>query len=126
MLDLAFKLFDQIVRFWNFYVVSATVLVGWVFSRDDPWSNLQRWTVTIAFLGFVVFNLIGLISSYKALQVVTHELKITHNLEALGITRKALNAMVERFSMRYWKIGILFHIIVDGIVIYFLCIVSAS
>jgi hypothetical protein len=95
-------------------------------SRDTAWPELQRWTVMIAFLGFVVFNLIGLISSYKALQVVVHELKITRDLKVLGITSKALTAMVERFNMKYWQVGILFHLIVDGIIIYFIYSVSAT
>lgn len=125
MLDLAFKLSDQIVGFWNFFVVFATVLVGWVFSRKTPWPPLQKTAIAIGFIIFIFFNLIGLTSSHKALQVVVNELN-SSNSGVDQITDTVVIAMKQRFTMRFWPLDIVFHIVVDVILLWFILVLSGK
>jgi hypothetical protein len=124
MLELALRVFEEIVHFWEFFIVSIIAIVGWVFSRDSAWSDLQRWAVAAAFTGCVVFNLIGLKSSYMALEVVVSELK--HQPANPTITQKTTLAMIKRFSLRFWMVGLVVHIIIDAIVLYFILILSGQ
>lgn len=121
MLELAFKVHGQIIDFWKFFVPSAVALLGWVFARKDPWPWNQRVAVAIAYGGFVVFNLYGLVESYGMLETLVAEL---NNAKAApDMTEKAFRAAVSRLDMGWWwKIGIVFHIVVDLIVLYFILI----
>jgi transposase len=76
MLELAFKVHAQIIDFWKFFVPSALVLLGWIFTRKDPWPLAQRVAVAIAYVGFVVFNVHGLVESYAMFETLVTELKI--------------------------------------------------
>jgi hypothetical protein len=119
MLELAFKAHGQIVDFWKFFVPSALVLLGWIFTRKDPWTWAQRIAVAIGYLGFVAFNLYGLAESYGMLETLVAELRASKGLP--GLTDKAFDAVVSRLDMgRGWMVGIAFHIVFDLIVLYFI------
>ena len=121
MLELAFKVHAQIIDFWKFFVPSALVLLGWIFTRKDPWPWTQRVAVAIAYVGFVVFNVHGLVESYGMLETLVAELRASKGMP--GLTDKAFEAVVSRLDMgRGWKIGIAFHFVVDIIVLYFILI----
>jgi hypothetical protein len=123
MLELAFKVHAQIIDFWKFFVPSALVLLGWIFTGKDPWPWTQRVAVAIAYVGFVVFNVHGLVESYGMLETLVTELKASKGIP--GLTDKAFEAVVARLDMgRGWKFGIVFHIVVDIIVLYFILIWS--
>jgi hypothetical protein len=125
MLELAFKVHGQVIDFWKFFVPSAIALLGWVFARKDPWPWAQRAAVAIAYVGFAVFNLYGLVESYGMLETLVAELRGSKG--APGLTDKAFEAIVSRLDMgRGWKIGIAFHIVVDLIVLYFILIWSGK
>ncbi len=124
MLDLAFKVHGQVIDFWKFFVPSAIALLGWVFTRKDAWPWDQRVAVAIAYVGFVVFNLYGLVESYGMLETLVAELRTSTGVQD-GLTKKAFEAAVSRLDMgQSWKIGIAFHIVVDLIVLYFVLIWS--
>ena len=53
-IDIAFKLHDGISFYWNFYVPSCVAILGWVFSRKDPWPLVKRVAVCFLFIGFTV------------------------------------------------------------------------
>ena len=124
MLDIALKLHGEVIDFWKFYLTYAVILLGWVFSRKEPWPWAQRLAIAIAFVGFVVFNLVGLVKSYRALGVVVSQIEIL--AKARNTTDATLAAMVERLDMGPWPLGIAFHIIVDAMVLYFILIGSGG
>jgi hypothetical protein len=125
MLELALRIFEEIVHFWEFFIVSTIAIVGWIFSRNSAWSDLQRGSICLAFLVGVAFNLIGLIRSYMALNIVISELK--HHPDIPEITPRTTRAIINRFSMGYWWIiGIFWHLVIDLIVVYLILILSGQ
>jgi hypothetical protein len=82
MLELAFKVHGQIIDFWNFFVPSAIALLGWVFAGKDPWPWTQRFAIAIAYVGFVIFNLYGLLKSYGMLETLVAELRVSKGAQA--------------------------------------------
>ena len=138
MLDIALKLHGEVIDFWKFYLTYAVILLGWVFSRKEPWPWAQRLAIAIAFVGFVVFNLVGLVKSYRALGVVVSQIEILAKarnttdaaLAAMAktwnMTDATLAAVVQRLDMGPWPLGIAFHIIVDAMVLYFILIWSGG
>jgi hypothetical protein len=125
MLELALKVHGQVIDFWKFFVPSAIALLGWVFARKDSWPWVQRVAVAIAYVGFAVFNLYGLVESYGMLEILVAELGDSKG--APGLTDKAFKAVVSRLDMgQGWKVGIAFHIVVDLIVLYFILIWSGK
>jgi hypothetical protein len=124
MLDLAFRVYAQIVDFWKFFVPSATVLLGWVFARKDPWPWAQRIAVAIAYGGFAVVNLRGLVQSYRMLETLVEEIAAAGGMP--GLTEVAFDATVRRLDMGPWGLAIAFHVVVDLIVLYFILIASGK
>ena len=120
MLELALKTHVQVIDFWKFFVPSILVLLGWIFARKDPWPWPQRASVSVAYIGFAVFNVSGLIASYGMLETLVAEMKESKAIP--GLTNKAFEAVVSRLDMGGWQIGIAFHIVVDLIVLYFILI----
>ena len=121
MLELALNIHDQILDFWKFFVPSAVALMGWIFSRKQSWAFSQRIAIAIAFVGFAVFNLYGLLQSYGTLGTLVAELRATNGIP--GLTVKAFEAIITRLDMGCgWEIGIAFHLVVDCIVLYFILI----
>lgn len=119
MLELAFKAHGQIVDFWKFFVPSALVLLGWIFARKDPWPWPQRWAVAAGYLGFVVFNLVGLTESYRMLETLVGELRAAGSLP--GLTGTAFDAVLARLDMGSgWLVGLAFHVAFDLLVLYFI------
>jgi hypothetical protein len=47
-IDIAFQLHDGINFYWNFYVPACVAILGWVFSRKEPWPLDKRVAVGIA------------------------------------------------------------------------------
>ena len=123
-IDIAFKLHDGINFYWNFYVPSCVAILGWVFSRKDPWPLVKRVAVCFLFIGFTVFNLIGLIKTYTALEAVICDLKWSNT--ALGLSQSVLNAVTKRLDMGPWRWGLAFHIFVDLVVLFFILVLSAK
>jgi len=120
MLDLAQQAHGQIIDFWKFFVPSALVLLGWIFSRKEPWPLTQRVAVAIAYIGFAVFNVLGLVGSYELLGTLVDELEKS---KAMGdLTEGAFTAVVSRLDMGEWRLGIAFHFVVDLIVLYFILV----
>jgi hypothetical protein len=122
MVDLAFKTQEQIMDFWKFFVPSIMVLLGWIFSRKYSWSWLQRIGVAVAYSGFMVFNIDGLFESYVMLSVIVDQLK-SLNMPPDHMTWLVFNAVITRLDLgESWKYGMVFHIVVDFIVLYFILI----
>ena len=79
-LDIAFKLNDQIMTFWQFYVAGAVSIIGWIFSRETAWSKQKRAGVGIAAAIFLLFNIVALSKTIhyltKILEALNQLLKV--------------------------------------------------
>ena len=124
-LDLAFKLHDQILNFWNFFIAFTTILVSWVFSRERKWSHSKRLIITIAFILFAILNLTGLIPSHKTLEIIINELNNSEPT-VLEMNSKMLHSMTNYLTRRFWELSILLHIIIDSFMIYTIYIISSK
>ncbi len=125
-LEVAFKLNDQILTFWQFYAAWVTGIVGWVLSRDSAWSWQKRQAVGIGVLIFNVFNLSGLYKTSSALfEVVTAMRADDYPLPA-GISGEVFGAVLQRLSTPDWYAHIVPHLLADVIVCYFLLVVAGK
>ncbi len=123
-IDIAFKLHDGINFYWNFYVPACVAILGWVFSRKDPWPLIKRVAISTLFIGFTAFNLIGLTKTYTALDAVIGEL--TCAADTPGLSQTVLKAVTRRLDMGPWRWGLAFHIFVDLVMLYFIFVQSGK
>ena len=123
-IDIAFQLHDGINFYWNFFVPACVAILGWVFSRKEPWPLDKRVAVSILFIGFTVFNLIGLYKTYTALDAVVRELECATDIPDLS--QPVLNAVTNRLRMQAWRWGLAFHILVDLVVLSFFLVRSGK
>ena len=119
---IAFKLHEQINFYWHFYVPSTIALLGWIFAGTGSWPWNKRIAISVAFAGFIVFNLLALVKSYTALEAVVNELRSSSAASALNT--EVLSATISRLDMGPWEIGIVFHLVLDFGVLYFILIWS--
>ena len=121
-MGIAFKLHEQINFYWHFYVPSTIALLGWIFAGTESWPWNKRIALSVAFAGFVVFNLLALIKSYTALEAVVNELRSSSVASALNTD--VLTATISRLDMGPWEAGIVFHLLLDFGVLYLILIWS--
>ena len=121
---IAFKLHDGINFYWNFYVPACIAILGWVFARKDPWPLEKRVAISILFIGFTAFNLIGLFKTYTALEAVIGELQWPAG--PCGPGPSVRDAVTTRLDMGPWPWGLAFHILVDAVLLYFICVQSGK
>src|SRR5262245_14594581 len=114
VLSAGYNLLDWLNFYWNFYVGSVAVLIGWLFSAKTPWVKLQQAAVTFVFLGFVVVSLIALRKTYRALDATTSDLRVRW-----GTDEPFKRAIITRLSQKGWGVAICFHVLIDAVVIYF-------
>ena len=125
MLDIALKTQAQIIDFWKFFIPATMVLLGWVYTRKQPWPWNQRIAIAIVYIGFVIVNLIGLVESYKLLSALVADLNLSEVPE--GFTKNAFKAIVTRLGLgKGWKMLIVFHVFVDLIVLYIILIFAGK
>lgn len=122
-MEIAFKLHEQINFYWHFYVPSAIVLLGWIFAGTGSWPWNKRLALSVAFAGFVVFNLLALVKSYTALEAVVNELR-SSSVASSALNAEVLSAAIIRLDMGPWEAGIVFHLVLDFGILYFILIWS--
>lgn len=117
LFTLIFKMVDYINLYWNFYVLFSAILVGWLFTSQEPWGIRKKIFATLFYLIALVMNLCPLITVYiyfeRSLSELREEAKLleTHTEEFRKILEKAS-------AVGGWGLAATVHLIVDPIIIY--------
>ncbi len=127
-LEIGFKLFDQMIVFWQFYVGGLIGVVGWVFAREHAWPSDKRIGIAITFL---LFSLINMSALYKTTNSLT-EMSLLLNdasyeviMEASKETsKKAFKVAAKRLDAGAWYWHIVLHLIADMVAVYFVIILA--
>ena len=126
-LDIAFKLNDQIITFWQFYVAGTTGIVGWVFSREKAWPKQKRIAVGVTAIIFIIFSFVAL---YKTISNLTKIVELLSDkafeLASTGINEAVFKFALERLDQGGLLLNLGPHILVDCIVLYFIFILSKT
>ena len=125
-LSIAFRLNDQVITFWQFYVGWNAGVVGWVFSRETAWSKQKRWGVGLGVLLFNIFNISGLYRTTSSLHDIVNSMKLDGYVNRSLVTPEILNSAILRLSTGDWWLHIGPHILADLIVAYFVLIVASK
>ena len=123
-LGIAFKLSDQVITFWQFYVVWMAGVVGWVFSRESAWSSQKRTAIGIAIVIFNIFNITGLFKTSSSLATIVKSMDVKPYKLPEGVSEPVFGAAIERLSVGDWYWTIVAHILADLIVLYFVFVVA--
>jgi hypothetical protein len=116
-LTLAFKMYDSIIFFWNFFIPGAIAITGWVFASEDRWPLGKRIAVAFSYSGSTLVNLVGLWRSYRALDNILDALRSAPTPTTLNPA--VFQATVDRLELGPWWVTMVFHLVVDAIVLYF-------
>lgn len=123
-LSIAFKLNDQVITFWQFYVGWNAGIVGWVFSRDAAWSHQKSIAIGISVLIFNVFNISGLYRTTSSLSSVINSMKASEYQISDGVSVEVFWVTIERLSTGDWYLHIGPHLIADAIVAYLIFVMA--
>lgn len=123
-LGIAFKLNDQVITFWQFYIAWTAGVVGWVFSREAAWPFQKRIGIGMAVLIFNVFNISGLYKTSSSLSTVISAMSMETYKAPQGVTEQVFQAAIQRLSTGDWYLHIGPHIVGDLIVLYFIFVVA--
>jgi len=113
VLNAAYKLTDWMNFYWNFTVIFAAAILGWVFSAKNPWGTAQKVVITIMYAVFVLINLDIMVRTYIAIESAVEWLKV--NWE---ITDGVKPALLHKLSHPFWKAHIAAHLLADALVFY--------
>lgn len=98
---------EKIEFYWNFYVGTILVLLGWLISRSKPLSKSIKLIVTFGYLCFVTLNILALTASYSFAEALRKDL-LAVCLECLPNTRAILTEHTFEFQQKavYWIHGL--------------------
>ncbi len=125
-LDIAFKLIEQILTFWQFYVAGAASVIGWVFSRDKAWSKQKRVGIGLSATMFMTFNLIGLSKTVYSLNIIINILGQNNYEIPLEINEYVFQAALDRLNQGDLLFHLIPHLLVDIIIFYFIFVTSKT
>ncbi len=125
-LGIAFKLNDQVITFWQFYVAWTAGVVGWVFSREAAWPSQKRSGVGLAILIFNVFNISGLYKTTSSLSTVIEAMTDDSYKLPLNVSGEVFQAALQHLSSGDWYLHLVPHILADAIVLYFVFVVAKN
>jgi hypothetical protein len=125
-LGIAFKLSDQILTFWQFYVAWTAGVIGWVFSRESAWPSQKRIGVGLGVLIFDIFNISGLYRTSSSLSTILRAMRDPSYQLPQGVSKQIFQAALHRLSTGDWYLHIGPHILADIIVFYFILKVSKN
>ena len=125
-LDLAFKINDQIITFWQFYVAGILGIVGWVFSREKAWSTQKRYGVGVSALIFIFFNFQALYKTILNLQKIVDQLSNKSYVRPSNINNVVFEAAVARLDQGGLMINLIPHVVIDLIIMYLILVVAKS
>ncbi len=123
-LSIAFKLNDQVITFWQFYVAWTAGVIGWVFARESAWSSHKRIGIGLGVLIFNIFNISGLIRTSSSLSKVMSAMRDEAYKLSPDVSEPVFQAALTRLSTGDWYLQIGPHILADLIVLYFIFIVA--
>ncbi|WP_166370400.1 hypothetical protein [Psychromonas sp. SA13A] len=125
-LDIAFKISDQIITFWQFYVAGIASLVGWVFSRNNAWARQKRIGVGISAAIFLSFSFEALYKTINSLTKIVNILDSKCTASIANIDYEVYKASLERLDQGGLLLNLGFHLLADFIVLYLIFIVSKN
>ncbi|MBO1924418.1 hypothetical protein [Thiomicrorhabdus sp. 6S3-12] len=123
-LEIAFRLNDQILTFWQFYVAWSAGVIGWVFSRSRPWSLQKCLGVAAGVMIFNVFNLVGLYKTVSSLSLILTAMRDQAYQVPAGLTDAVFYATLQRLEVGHWYMNIGPHLVADAIVLFFILVVA--
>lgn len=123
-LSIAFKLNDQVITFWQFYIAWIAGVVGWVFSREHGWRLAKRLAVGVGVTIFNIFNISGLLKTSTSLATVISTMGADNYPLPVTVTRPVFEAALCRLDTGPWYYHIGPHILADLLVMYFIFIVA--
>jgi hypothetical protein len=113
VLGAAYKLTDWLNFYWNFSVIFAAAILGWVFSAKNPWGTAQKVVITAMYGLFVIINIDIMIRTYIAIQSAVEWLE-SNWMIADGFKPALLN----KLAHPYWGAHIAGHLLADILVFY--------
>ena len=125
-LDIAFKLVDQIIVFWKFYVVGAASIIGWIFSRKLAWSEQKRLGIGVVAALFIIFNFAGLCKVIYSLTDIMSVLGEDGYVISKGVSKPVFEAVLARLNPERLSFNLGAHVMADMVILYFIFIVSKT
>ena len=123
-LSIAFKLNEQVIIFWQFYIAWTAGVVGWIFSREHGWLLAKRIAVGVGVTIFNIFNISGLLKTSTSLATVINAMSADNYLLPDTVIRPVFDAALSRLSTGAWYLHIGPHILADMLVMYFIFVVA--
>lgn len=123
-LEIAFRLNDQILTFWQFYVAWSAGVIGWVFSRSHRWSLQKCLGVASGVMIFNAFNLVGLYKAVSSLSLILAAMQDQAYQIPAGLTDAVFHATLQRLEVGEWYMNIGPHLLADVIILFFILIVA--
>ncbi len=123
-LGIAFKLHDQIITFWQFYVAWTAGVIGWIFSRENAWPKQKRMGIGLGVLIFNAFNISGLYKTSLSLSKVVSAMSNKAYQLPQQVSEEVFKAALKRLERGDWYFHVLPHLIADVIVLYFIFVVA--
>jgi hypothetical protein len=118
--QLGLKLTDDIRAYWNFLVVSGTVLVGWALAKEKPLDMGQAVLIALIFAVFWYFNFVALRKTYRALDRLVPALRTMAEQLKPPALADAVSAVVPRLAMRGWPSALAFQTLFVLVVLFLL------
>ncbi len=119
-IEIGFKLFDQMIIFWQFYVGGLIGVVGWIFSREHSWSTDKRMGIGVTFILFSLINMSALFKTTSALSELTFLLNNENYEIGKEVSKGAFNIAAKRLNAGAWYIHIILHLIADAVALFFI------
>lgn len=123
-LDIAYKLNNEIVTFWQFYVAGFSAVIGWILSRDNQWSESKRLAVLIGVCLFIIFNVSGLYRTTSAMHDIVSVLMLASYQIPTEISPEVFASIIDRLDTGDWHLHIGAHAVADAILLYFIWVVA--
>lgn len=125
-LEIGFKLFDQMIVFWQFYVGGLVGVVGWVFAREHAWPFEKRIGITITFILFSIINMSALFKTTSSLSELALFLNNCDYQAPKEISKEIFRIAANRLNAGEWYIHITLHLIADMVAIYFVMVLARN
>ncbi len=112
--DLFLNIVDKVNFYWHLYIISIIAVVGWLLSLKHPMRWQLKVLISVAFLSFVVMNVIALLSSYAFLEATRLDLEkhvVKDKFPHLSVIIKSIS-----YGSHWWSV-IVIHSCVDTIML---------
>lgn len=119
LIDITFKLTDNINFFWNIYIFALIGLLGWLFALKNPPSKKIKIIVTSGFLLFTMINILGMLKTYAFLEAVRIELQMV--AQETDFRTTLIKEKIKELNYDYYPYMVwITHLIVDAGVLFIL------